>query len=217
MALARSRKRAGLAFAVATLLHSASAQTTPPERVDFFELEKRRAEQGLRMTHYDYPAYGETECKTLIDVQAWSPGGQIPFSCLMDRLKRIYLLAQDIWSLGAEARMKQTALSEDPSPITSQDLQLEEGPEETATVEEGSANLPLEERLRAAGRAAQEELLAETASFLEMQSQAAPGQPIAPINIPQIQKLMRGLLFMLREASEMVEKTKSSNGVTGLP
>lgn len=205
----RGARAAALAFSVRVSLLSfiACAVAEEPQRVDFFELEKQRVAQGLRLTHYDYPSYGEAECKTLIDDQAWAPGGQIPFSCLMDRLKRLYLIAQDIWSLGSEASMKQTALADDPTPLIA-GLQTEEGAEAT-----GGAT-QLEDALRAAGRASQARLLEETAAFLQMESQA---QPVAPINIPQIQKLMRGLLFILREANEMVDKVKSGNGVTGAP
>jgi len=208
----------------------AGSSAAPDERFDFYDLEKQRAQQGLRMTHYDYPAYGETECKHLIDVQPWSPGGQIPFSCLLDRMKRLYLIAQDIWCIGSESRMKQTALDDDPSPLTA-GLQLEEGPEQSPLRAAGGAaqeaESPLraagraareaESPLRAAGRAAREELMAEAASFLQMHSEAAPGKPVAPINIPQIQKVMRGLLFMLREANEMIDHVKNSNGVAGTP
>ena len=226
----RHRHAQRCALLVALCRAVAGSSAAPDERFDFYDLEKQRAQQGLRMTHYDYPAYGETECKHLIDVQPWSPGGQIPFSCLLDRMKRLYLIAQDIWCIGSESRMKQTALDDDPSPLTA-GLQLEEGPEQSplraaggATQEAesplraaGRAAREAESPLRAAGRAAREELMAEAASFLQMHSEAAPGKPVAPINIPQIQKVMRGLLFMLREANEMIDHVKNSNGVAGTP
>ena len=202
---------------VALCQSAAGSTAAPDERFDLYDLEKQRAKQGLRMTHYDYPAYGETECKHLIDVQTWSPGGQIPFSCLLDRMKRLYLIAQDIWCIGSEARMKQNALADDPTPLTAGLLQLEEGPTESALRAAGGAVREGESPLRAAGRAAREELMAEAASFLQMHSEAAPGKPVAPINIPQIQKVMRGLLFMLREADGMIEHVKNSNGVVGAP
>jgi len=226
----RHRHAQRCALLVALCRAVAGSSAAPDERFDFYDLEKQRAQQGLRMTHYDYPAYGETECKHLIDVQPWSPGGQIPFSCLLDRMKRLYLIAQDIWCIGSESRMKQTALDDDPSPLTA-GLQLEEGPEQSPLRAAGGAaqeaESPLraagraareaESPLRAAGRAAREELMAEAASFLQMHSEAAPGKPVAPINIPQIQKVMRGLLFMLREANEMIDHVKNSNGVAGTP
>ena len=226
----RHRHAQRCALLVALCRAVAGSSAAPDERFDFYDLEKQRAQQGLRMTHYDYPAYGETECKHLIDVQPWSPGGQIPFSCLLDRMKRLYLIAQDIWCIGSESRMKQTALDDDPSPLTA-GLQLEEGPEQSPLRAAGGAaqeaESPLraagraareaESPLRAAGRAAREELMAEAASFLQMHSEAAPGKPVAPINIPQIQKVMRGLLFMLREANEMIDHVKNSNGVVGAP
>ena len=226
----RHRHAQRCALLVALCRAVAGSSAAPDERFDFYDLEKQRAQQGLRMTHYDYPAYGETECKHLIDVQPWSPGGQIPFSCLLDRMKRLYLIAQDIWCIGSESRMKQTALDDDPSPLTA-GLQLEEGPEQSPLRAAGGAaqeaESPLraagraareaESPLRAAGRAAREELMAEAASFLQMHSEAAPGKPVAPINIPQIQKVMRGLLFMLREANEMIDHVKNSNGVAGAP
>lgn len=212
----RLRHAQRCALLVALCRATASSSSSPDERFDFYDLEKQRAQQGLRMTHYDYPAYGETECKHLIDVQPWSPGGQIPFSCLLDRMKRLYLIAQDVWCIGSESRMKQNALGDDPSPLIA-GLQLEEGPGESPLRAAGRAAQDMENPLRAAGRAAREELMAEAASFLQMHSEASPGKPVAPINIPQIQKVMRGLLFMLREANEMVEHVKNSNGVVGAP
>lgn len=178
----------------------------PDQRIDFYALEAQRRAQGLRLTHYDYPPYGETQCKTLIDVQPWSPGGQIPFSCMMDRLKRLYLLAQDTWALGSELRAKQVALADDPSALIAGLLQVGEGPE--ATAERAAAALE-EERAAAAER-----ILAETAAFLQMESQAA-ARPLAPINIPQIQKLMKGLLWMLKECATMIDMVSRTNGVTG--
>ena len=111
--MAQGVRLLALCFSCAAAAQPPPAQDdAPDQRIDFYELEAQRRAQGLRLTHYDYPPYGETQCKTLIDVQPWSPGGQIPFSCMMDRLKRLYLLAQDTWALGSELRAKQVALAD---------------------------------------------------------------------------------------------------------
>ena len=47
-----------------------------------------------------------------------------------------------------------------------------------------------------------------------MESQEA-ARPLAPINIPQIQKLMKGLLWMLKECATMIDMVSRTNGVTG--
>ena len=56
--------------------------------------------------------------------------------------------------------------------------------------------------------------LEAAAAFLQVESQAG-AQPLAPINIPQIQKLMKGLLWMLKECATMIDMVSRTNGVTG--
>ena len=98
--------------ALASLPLAAATTTDVPN--SFKELLEQRRKEGFRLTYDDYPRYNEDECVRLIDETKWGPGGQVPLSCMMDRIKRIHLLAQDIWSVSSEASLKLTGRANNP-------------------------------------------------------------------------------------------------------
>ena len=100
--------------ALASLPLAAAAASTADVPNSFKELLEQRRKEGFRLTYDDYPRYNEDECVRLIDETKWGPGGQVPLSCMMDRIKRIHLLAQDIWSVSSEASLKLTGRANNP-------------------------------------------------------------------------------------------------------
>ena len=188
--------------ALASLPLAAAAASTADVPNSFKELLEQRRKEGFRLTYDDYPRYNEDECVRLIDETQWGPGGQVPLSCMMDRIKRIHLLAQDIWSVSSEASLKLTGRANNPK----------------EWIDKQPALLQAAEREAAAERAAPHEMEppgehpAAEPAFLE-----TAAQPVAPTTLPQIGSLLKALVEVLNHANEAVGHLASSNGAMAMP
>ena len=188
--------------ALASLPLAAAAATTTDVPNSFKELLEQRRKEGFRLTYDDYPRYNEDECVRLIDETKWGPGGQVPLSCMMDRIKRIHLLAQDIWSVSSEASLKLTGRANNPKEWIDKQPALLQAAEREAAAE------------RAAPHAMEPpgEQPAAAPAFLE-----TAAQPVAPTTLPQIGSLLKALVEVLNHANEAVGHLASSNGAMAMP
>ena len=230
-----------------TLAAAALGQTVLKSEVrDFEELWAQRRAQGLRLTHLDFPPYAEGECTRLIgeinNQARYAPTPlqrapyrcapvQVPLSCMADRVKRLFLLAQaraatrcpirpppfpphepraqDAWAIAAEATAKLGEKAENPGPAVSSLLQQWEGI--------ASADGAPVAGSRAEGRresADSPEDAREGGAFLET---AAGASPLAPMGVPQMAELVRRLEWVLAETAAEVSQLDPDKPSTGVP
>ena len=135
----------------------------------------------------------------LIDETKWGPGGQVPLSCMMDRIKRIHLLAQDIWSVSSEASLKLTGRANNPKEwIDKQPALLQAAEQATAEQEQHELEPPGEQP-------------AAEPAFLE-----TAAQRVAPTTLPQIGSLLKALVEVPQPRERGGGGLASSNGAMAM-
>ena len=229
-----------------TLAAAALGQTVLKSEVrDFEELWAQRRAQGLRLTHLDFPPYAEGECARLIgeiNQARYAPAPlqcaphrcapvQVPLSCMADRVRRLFLLAQaraatrcprrpppfpphepraqDAWAIAAEATAKLGEKAENPGPAVSSLLQQWEGGADA----DGAAVAGSRAEGRREGADSPEDAR-EGGAFLET---AAGASPLAPMGVPQMAELVRRLEWVLAETAAEVSELDPDKPSTGVP
>ena len=118
---------------------------------------------------------------------------------MMDRIKRIHLLAQDIWSVSSEASLKLTGRANNPKEWIDKQPALLQALNRRREREPHALKPPGEEP-------------AAEPAFLE-----TAAQPVAPTTLPQIGSLLKALVEVLNHANEAVGHLASSNGAMAMP